>query len=150
MRGPASGTQIARAASGTTLNQAGIGVGTFVRESVPVILFALALVFLGYVAGSLTTLSDTFPSQYVRHAYQAAEALRLKRAYLDDQYGSNLWEPERGPTRGVTVHLPRRTQPGLTLYSSGHGPSALLIDLQGRVLHEWNRPFRDVDRKSVV
>ncbi|HEX7036772.1 MAG TPA: arylsulfotransferase family protein [Pseudomonadales bacterium] len=126
-------------------------MGTFVRESVPVILFALALLFLGYVAGSLTTLSDTFPSQYVRHAYQAAEALRLKRAYLDDQYGSNLWEPERSSARGVTVHVPGRAQPGLTLFTSGHGPSALLIDLQGRIVHEWKRPFRDVwDESSPV
>ena len=119
-------------------------MGSFIREMIPGILFAVALLFLGFVAGSLTTLSDTFPSTYVRNAYKAADALRLKQAYLADQYSSNLWEPARTPQKGVTTHVPGRVQAGLTLYSSGHAPTALLVDMKGQVVHQWTQPFHDI------
>ena len=44
---------------------------------------------------------------------------------------------------GVTVHDARRAQAGLNFYTSGHGPEALLVDMEGRVLHRWRYPFLD-------
>lgn len=46
--------------------------------------------------------------------------------------------------RGVTVHDAERAQPGLNLYSSGHAPEALLMDMQGEVLHRWRLPYADI------
>lgn len=40
--------------------------------------------------------------------------------------------------KGVTVYDPQRAQPGYNLRVSGHAPHAALIDLRGRVLHEWS------------
>lgn len=126
-------------------------MGKFVKDLVPGALFTVALLFLGYVAGSLTTLSDVFPAQYMRSAYQAADALMLKQAYLRDRYTSNLWEPARTEHRGVVAHRPELTQAGLTVYSSGHGAVALMVDMEGRVIHEWRKPFREVwDETSPV
>ena len=123
----------------------------WIKEAVPAGMFVLALLFMGYLAGSLTTLSDTFPSHYVRHAYHAADSLRLKHAYSQDSYKTNLWTHARTQERGVTVHAAGRSQPGLTLYTSGHAATALLMDLNGRTVHEWRRPFRDVwDETSPV
>jgi len=45
---------------------------------------------------------------------------------------------------GVTRHDPARVAPGLNLITSGHGPVALLMDMEGRVLHEWRVEFEDV------
>jgi len=45
---------------------------------------------------------------------------------------------------GVTVHEPASTHPGLNLYSSGHGPEAILMDMQGEVLHSWRLPHADI------
>lgn len=42
--------------------------------------------------------------------------------------------PERS---GVTVFDPERTFPGLNLYTSGHAPEVLLMDMEGRPLHRW-------------
>ena len=42
---------------------------------------------------------------------------------------------------GVTLHDRERAQPGLNLYSSGHGPEAFLIDMEGDVLHRWSLPY---------
>ncbi len=47
-------------------------------------------------------------------------------------------------SQGVTLHDPQRVEPGLNLFTSGHGPVALLIDLDGAVLHEWRAEFAHV------
>ena len=46
--------------------------------------------------------------------------------------------------QGVTIHDASRAFPGLNLYTSGHAPEAVLMDMDGRVLHTWTRAFRDV------
>jgi hypothetical protein len=43
--------------------------------------------------------------------------------------------------RGVVRHLPGRAWPGVNLYTSGHGPEAVLLDMEGEVLHRWRYPF---------
>ncbi len=45
--------------------------------------------------------------------------------------------------RGVTLHDPRRSQAGLNFFTSGHAPEALLMDMDGRVLHRWRFDFSD-------
>ena len=45
---------------------------------------------------------------------------------------------------GVTVHERDRTAAGYNLYSSAHGPQAFIIDMDGRVLHQW-----EYDRDAV-
>jgi hypothetical protein len=44
-----------------------------------------------------------------------------------------------GTDSGVTVHVSGRAAPGLNLYVSGHAPEAVLMDMDGRVLHRWRR-----------
>jgi hypothetical protein len=50
----------------------------------------------------------------------------------------------RGPQRGVVAHDASRVQPGLNFYTSGHEPGAVLMDLEGRVLHTWSAGFEQV------
>ncbi len=44
----------------------------------------------------------------------------------------------------VTVHDRDAAYNGLNLYVSGHGPEAVLMDMEGRELHRWRYPFHDV------
>lgn len=45
---------------------------------------------------------------------------------------------QEGSSRsGVTRHDPARAQAGWNFYTSGHAPMALLMDMDGRVLHTW-------------
>jgi hypothetical protein len=46
--------------------------------------------------------------------------------------------------RGVTVHDTDRAAPGSNFYTSGHAPTALLIDMDGNVLHRWSVRFDEV------
>lgn len=48
------------------------------------------------------------------------------------------------PVTGLTVHDASRAHRGLNLYTSGHFPGAVLMDMEGNVLHLWERDFRDV------
>jgi len=42
---------------------------------------------------------------------------------------------------GVTLFQAELAAPGLNLFTSGHGPVAILIDLDGRELHRWSLDF---------
>jgi hypothetical protein len=46
-----------------------------------------------------------------------------------------------GPEAGVTVHEEARAHEGLNFLTSGHAPGAVLMDMDGRVLHEWAKDF---------
>jgi hypothetical protein len=45
---------------------------------------------------------------------------------------------------GVVAHDPDRAQPGYNFFTSGHFPGAVLMDMEGRVLHRWERPVEDI------
>jgi len=45
---------------------------------------------------------------------------------------------------GVRIHVPEAASPGLNLYTSGHAPEAILMDMDGNVLHTWSYEFDDV------
>ncbi len=54
---------------------------------------------------------------------------------------------------GVTLHVPEIASPGFNLYSSGHGPIAVLTDMEGDILHSWKHanPFpRTKDRNPLA
>jgi hypothetical protein len=45
---------------------------------------------------------------------------------------------------GVTVHEPASAAPGFNLMTSGHAPTALLLDMQGEVVHSWRADFQQL------
>lgn len=47
---------------------------------------------------------------------------------------------EPGGRTGVTIHHPALAGKGYNLYTSGHGPEAVLMDMAGRELHRWRLP----------
>ncbi len=47
---------------------------------------------------------------------------------------------------GITVHDPERAWNGLNLYTSGDFPGAVLMDMEGDVLHRWEFDFIDAWR----
>ena len=49
-----------------------------------------------------------------------------------------------GTRSGVSLHDAERVQPGLNLFTSGHGPVAVLMDMDGVVLNEWRVGFDEL------
>ncbi len=46
-------------------------------------------------------------------------------------------------TTGLTIHDPERAWSGYNLYTSGHFPGAILMDMEGNILHTWRCAFLD-------
>lgn len=44
---------------------------------------------------------------------------------------------------GVTQNQTDKAAPGVNFYSSGHGPEATLVAMDGRVLHKWSKSFEE-------
>lgn len=113
-------------------------------------LFVIALLFLAFVAGALVMVAEITPSQTLRNAYRAAEAVVSQQTDYQDPLKTDLWRPARSDRRGVTINEAGETFHGYTLYTSGDGPHARLIDMDGTVLHEWSRPFGEVWNESAA
>ncbi len=45
---------------------------------------------------------------------------------------------------GVVLHYPEYAWQGLNLYVSEHGPEAILMDMDGRILHRWRRTAEEI------
>ena len=103
-----------------------------------------SVAFLGFVAGGLAVLGETYPGRFLGDAYSAGRALHAKLTHFDGPFQLDLWRPARTDARGVTVHESGRAWDGLTLYTSGHAQKAFLIDMEGRIVHAWDLPYSKV------
>jgi hypothetical protein len=68
---------------------------------------------------------------------QRAEIERLRSiGYLPGSYPAPIQS-------GVTVFEAARVQEGLNFYTSGDFPGAVLMDMRGRIIHEWRYAYID-------
>jgi hypothetical protein len=76
----------------------------------------------------------------------SAEQLRTIEQLRAIGYVSGSTEP-RG--NGITSNDPAHTWTGINLYTSGHEPGAILMDMDGRELHRWKFEYRDAFPDSI-
>lgn len=107
----------------------------------PVFIASIAL--LAFVAGAVVVMAQSFPFGYLDGAYRGGVAL-LDSTKYGSAYATDLWRPARTEAQGVTVHEPAKAYNGLTLYTSTHAQKAFLMSMDGKVIHEWNLPLREV------
>lgn len=107
-------------------------------------LFLIAFSFLVFVGGAFVILTGAFPHDFLSSAYQAGKAFYTKKTAYRDPLATDLWRVARTTGRGVTVHAAGQAYRGFTLYSSGDGPCARLVDVDGSLVHQWCRPYREV------
>jgi outer membrane protein assembly factor BamB len=106
--------------------------------------------FLAFVVGGFTMYSGLFPAEALRGAFQGGRAL-YDQLRTNDPVKTDFWRPARTNARGVVQHDPQRAQQGLTLYTSGHDQRAMLIDMDGRVVHQWSLLYsRAWDKSGAV
>lgn len=78
----------------------------------------------------------TRPAPAAAAADRSADEALLALPYLQG------YRPARATEEGsVVVYRPGAAADGLNLYTSGHGPEAILMDMDGRVLHRWRYPL---------
>jgi hypothetical protein len=94
----------------------------------------LGLVVLSYVAGAAAMHFDLPSADYLAKAFKGGRAWMARQSAPHKRVG-DLSGPQ------VTVDDPTYTADGFTLYTTNLGPRAALIDMRGRVIHEWSKPF---------
>jgi Arylsulfotransferase (ASST) len=112
------------------------------------ILFVAAIAFLAFVGGGMAVLAQKFPHEYLRDAYRAGQAL-VERQKETDPYQTDQWRVARDVAQGVTMYDPTRAFDGYTLYTGAGDAAAHLIGMNGRVLHEWRRPYSAIWNKDA-
>jgi hypothetical protein len=107
-----------------------------------------AAAILVFVAGAgvmfFQRFADHFPASFLRDAFLGGRALyqNARDALgLDEPHEGHLYGPARHAGAGVIRYDPGRARAGLTLFTSGHAPVALLVGMDGSVVHEWRHPF---------
>jgi hypothetical protein len=116
----------------------------------PAIVAIVCLAFLAFVAGSYTMYSQIFPANTLRGAFQGGNAFYERLTGYNEPEETDFWKPARTGVRGVLRHDAARAQEGLTLYSSAHAQKAFLIDMGGRVRHQWSLPYSAVWDESAA
>ena len=81
---------------------------------------------------------------YLKDALTGIEAIRERSLVTRDRYDTELWRSARSASKGVTAYSAEKAYNGLTLYTSGHDQTALLVDMDGKLVHQWRQPFSSV------
>ena len=114
---------------------------TFLRQC---LLFAV-VGLVAYLAGTFSATFDSFPyPQLLERPTRALRAYLKLDDKLDDMTGTVIWREPRFDDTGVVTHDPDRAHDGLTFFSRSHDAAAVLVDMDGEVVHEWRLPFSDV------
>src|SRR5262245_20748819 len=98
----------------------------------------LGLAGLCYVLWAAVMFFRLRPSDFLTEAFAGSKAWfeRGKPALNPFTF------PEAEVPDGVTVDKPGQTCDGFTLFTTNQGARATLVDMRGKVIHQWELPFR--------
>lgn len=113
-------------------------------DKIAKVLSFFALIFIVFIAGSVITKYKIFPYQYLEKPYRGMEAI----LYLIEQgeYSPHVWveATHSFDKSGVTRYNADKAYNGLTLYAPAHEHKAYLIDMEGKVVHSWEKKFSEI------
>ena len=119
-------------------------LSAFRRESHNEGFRALVVVFPGFDGGAEWGGRPAIVGLMVEQTPERAHANRMRRSQQLEAIGylDGSVPPAREGT--VVTYDAARAYNGLNFFSSGHAPEALLMDMDGNVLHRWRYAFDDV------
>ena len=95
----------------------------------------------------IISLSYQFRDLYdvlVTKPVEALDALKELQEFKDEDFTRWFYFEERTADKGVTKHNPEKSFNGYTLYSTVYEQKAYLIDMKGKVVHSWAKPFEEI------
>jgi len=109
-----------------------------------VALLGAITVVTAFLAGAVVSEFQLSPAyDFFSRAFSAASALKVQVVEYDKSKKTDLWNNTRHTGAGVTVWDKEKAYNGYTLFSSAHDQKAFLVDMEGKVAHEWAIPFRE-------
>jgi Arylsulfotransferase (ASST) len=110
----------------------------------------LGLAFLAFIAGSATMYYQVSPGVFLRDAFAAGKALRIRLSVVRAPYNPLLWKRARHLPQGVTVYDRSKAYDGYMLLATGAGATVTLLNNDGRVLHAWRKPYHELRDESAA
>jgi len=109
-------------------------------------LLALGVVLLSFFGGGFAAQYEWPPyPRLVRPGFEALRArLERRRATSAPAVRTQKWQKIDHSKAGVTIHDEDRAFAGYTFHTSGDQSGAVLLDMRGEPVHEWQASFRDV------
>ncbi len=105
-------------------------------------LFAVMVVFLGFLAGSWTTWREIFPFEpMLRPAFVGTTSLWNQYVVKKQPFDADVWMAAAERPSGVVRHDPAAAD-GYTLMTVAQ--SAILVDMDGSVAHRWTLPLDQI------
>jgi hypothetical protein len=99
-----------------------------------------ALVFLAFIIGGISTYYKYPPYQWINEAEMAKTAYAEKERNIEKAKKDKVM---MGKSEAKTLK-PGATYQGYTLYTPIMSLNAVLIDMDGKVVHQWNKPFSEI------
>jgi hypothetical protein len=110
----------------------------------------LALAFLAFIAGSAAMHFEAPVGVALKDAFASARALWVRVRAGRAAYNPDLWKRARDLPQGVRFYDPSKAYDGYTLFSTGAGSTAALMNNDGRVLHVWSKPYHELHDDSAA
>jgi hypothetical protein len=117
-----------------------------IRANWHLLYFGFSIVLIAFAAGVVVTRFQIFPYPILDAAWDAARDWRLNWSTYLRVRPDKMIEPARGPGDGVVVSAAGRASPGVTFIAGlfGESQGIDLVDLDGRLLHEWRFSFNEI------
>lgn len=106
--------------------------------------FLFGLMLLCMQMGMLCAAFDLPPYRMTEDAIVAIDAVRRQSELRDCRYHPYLWDETNFLQSGVVEYDEARCFNGYTLYGTGHGSSAHLIDMEGAEVHRWEISYQNM------
>lgn len=105
--------------------------------------FCIAVFFLFYLFGVSSVKWKIWPYPSLENAFQAGKAVveKLKPA---NPFDSTFYHISRHEITGVIQYDEKEAENGFTFFSYGLDQNALLISMDGSIVHKWHLPFSKI------
>jgi len=97
----------------------------------------LGLAGLSYLFGAAVMFFDLPSHDFLYQAFTGSKAWHER----GNPVVTPFVPPEDDLPDGITIDRPSQTFDGFTLFTTTQGARATLLDMQGRVIHQWELPF---------
>src|SRR5919204_6976309 len=98
----------------------------------------LGLAGLSYLFGAAVMFFQLPSYDFLHHAFTGGKAWHERG---QPTAGNPFIPPDIDVPEGVTVDRPSQTYDGFTLFTTTQGARATLLDMRGKVVHQWELPF---------
>jgi hypothetical protein len=93
--------------------------------------------FLSYIFGAAVVFFQLPSSNFLHQAFTGAKAWHERGQTVI----SPFTPPDGDMQDGIAVDKPTKTYDGFTLVTTAQGARATLLDMRGKVVHQWELPF---------